>query len=179
MTNQFTEGFSTSTETPPNLANKITMVWKARKEKIRTLKQSSAGSHSSSVSVTMGKLPRKSCLRTHEDSLDSDWSNGGSSVSSQRSETAKCESSFLSAPGSSTISTRISSHATESLDAQVSKVSRGIEAPAVTETTIQSTGSNSTYSQKSKSVRFSVVEIRDYAREVADNPSCSSGPPIG
>ena len=154
------------------------MVWKGRKEKTTTLKQSTTGSHSSSVTATMGKLPRKSCLRSQEFSLDSDWSNGGSSVSSQRSETIRCESSLNSAPATSTISTRISSPPSESLDAHDSKVSRIAELPA-TETTTRSTGSNSTSSQKSKNVRFSVVEIRDYAREVADNPSCSSGPPIG
>ncbi len=178
MTNQYSRLIFTqrnNTSTPPN---KITMVWKALKEKSGITKHSSTGSHSSTFSVNMGKLPKKSCLRTAEDSLDSDWSNGGSSVSSQRSETVKCESSFISVPANSTISTRMSTHATESLDANVSKVSRVIEAPTM-ETTTRSTGSNTTYSEKCKSVRFSVVEIRDYAREVADNPSCSSGPPIG
>ena len=29
------------------------------------------------------------------------------------------------------------------------------------------------------SVRFSEIQIRDYERVVGDNPSCSSGPPIG
>ena len=30
-----------------------------------------------------------------------------------------------------------------------------------------------------KSVRFKEIHIRDYERVVGDNPSCSSGPPIG
>eukprot|EP00934_Nitzschia_sp_Nitz4_P009197 Nitzschia sp. Nitz4//scaffold75_size92586//53602//55203//NITZ4_004858-RA/size92586-augustus-gene-0.81-mRNA-1//1//CDS//3329557714//9187//frame0 len=30
-----------------------------------------------------------------------------------------------------------------------------------------------------KSVSFSIVEIRDYERTISDNPSCSSGPPVG
>lgn len=30
-----------------------------------------------------------------------------------------------------------------------------------------------------KSVRFNEIHIRDYERTVGDNPSCSSGPPIG
>ena len=30
-----------------------------------------------------------------------------------------------------------------------------------------------------KSVRFSEVHVRDYERVVGDNPSCSSGPPMG
>jgi hypothetical protein len=31
---------------------------------------------------------------------------------------------------------------------------------------------------KSRSVIFTAIEIREYARTVGDNPSCSSGPPI-
>ena len=33
--------------------------------------------------------------------------------------------------------------------------------------------------RQKNSVRFSEIQIRDYERVVGDNPSCSSGPPIG
>ena len=34
-------------------------------------------------------------------------------------------------------------------------------------------------SASNKAVKFSEVHIRDYERDIGDNPSCSSGPPIG
>lgn len=38
---------------------------------------------------------------------------------------------------------------------------------------------SSTHRSMDKNVRFSDIYIRDYERSVGDNPSCSSGPPIG
>jgi hypothetical protein len=38
---------------------------------------------------------------------------------------------------------------------------------------------NSAKQQPEKGVRFNEIHIRDYERIVGDNPSCSSGPPIG
>lgn len=37
---------------------------------------------------------------------------------------------------------------------------------------------NSSRRCRSQSVLFTAIEIREYARTVGDNPSCSSGPPI-
>jgi len=35
-----------------------------------------------------------------------------------------------------------------------------------------------TRKNKDNSIQFEAIEIREYARTVGDNPSCSSGPPI-
>jgi hypothetical protein len=40
-------------------------------------------------------------------------------------------------------------------------------------------GERSERAQQEKAVRFSEIHIRDYERVVGDNPSCSTGPPIG
>ena len=45
--------------------------------------------------------------------------------------------------------------------------------------TSRSKDSSGKKSSNRKAVRFHDIQIRDYERIVGDNPSCSSGPPIG
>lgn len=170
----------------------VTMMWKVRRNSKDTMsKLSSVGT---SPNPSIKKLPKKSSLKRAGDGLDSDWSSvGSSSTSSQRSETYKCDhSSFQSSSAPSKSSSHSSEPSTvspissQSLDARVSAASRAFESSCSAGESVnrsqasanQSTRSASS-SQKSKGVKFSVVEIRDYEREIGDNPSCSNGPPIG
>lgn len=175
------------------------MVWKIKnkknsKDNTKAMHSSLRSSGSGSTGTMISKSPGKSCLRKLGDSLDSDWSNSGSSVaSSQRSDTFKCDQSSQGTPGSTPRSnnsngscensSRTSSQASDSLDARISAAARAhnvsFPASAPLSAGVRSTGSSGSGSQKNRAVRFSVVEIRDYEREIADNPSCSCGPPIG
>jgi len=131
----------------------------------------SPGSQGSIISTSMTRLPSKGCLRKvgskSESSLES---SGISADSSSRSETEKlCDQS--------------SSFHTQALGSSGSLISQSdsFDKPRDKHTTqaLQSQTSGSTVSSKSKRVQFSVVEIRDYEREIGDNPSCSDGCPIG
>lgn len=54
--------------------------------------------------------------------------------------------------------------------------SAGVESSAARSTP---SGDSRNGKLKRKSVRFNDIQIRYYERTVGDNPSCSSGPPIG
>ena len=174
------------------------MVWKIRrKSKENMLKHhSSTGSSESQMVVrrtSSNKLPKRSCLK--RDSLDSDWSSAASSVtSSQRSDTYKCD--HISCVNSGEVPMRTSADsgsADHSSSSQLAEsLDSGFPAPGRVSESLGSVGlsissrpashmsaTSSSPSLSSKAVRFSVVEIRDYDREMSDNPSCSSGPPIG
>lgn len=187
------------------------MAWKLRRNNKDKMSSSvglpSVGVGNSFNNPALKKLPKRSCLRGGSHSLDSDWSSNGSSTSSHRSDTYRCDHSSsynsFSAPSKSCGSslepnqrpTSSSSQASQSLDATRVSSAAGINLQELSSSAcnISSGGghtqrsqrsthrsqSSVSSSQKSKNVSFSVVEIRDYEREVADNPSCSSGPPIG
>jgi hypothetical protein len=48
-----------------------------------------------------------------------------------------------------------------------------------TTSTEHSTASRSLSEVKKKNVRFNVLYFRDYERMIGDNPSCTTGPPVG
>jgi len=62
---------------------------------------------------------------------------------------------------------------------QYSVSSRSWDRESSTSETIQSNQSKSISEVKIENVRFNVIYIRDYERVVGDNPSCSTGPPVG
>ena len=132
---------------------------------------SSPGSQGSIISSTMKRLPSKGCLRKVGSKSESSLESSGASVaSSSRSETEKfCDQS--------------SSYQTQALESSDSLISQydSLDKPCNKYTThaVQSHTSGSTVSSKSKRVQFSVVEIRDYERDIGDNPSCTDGCPIG
>ena len=179
------------------------MVWKMKsstKHKKTPIESSWRSVDSRSTGTLVSKTPKKGCLRMAENPSDSDWSKSGSSVSTHHSETFRHDQSSLnttvssqrsssnssSSNGSSLARSWVPYQASESLDARLCAKARGqpsSHASSERSSSLQGlVGVPSTYSgdsQKNKSVRFSVVEIRDYEREIADNPSCSNGAPIG
>jgi hypothetical protein len=58
-------------------------------------------------------------------------------------------------------------------------LSCGVQRRRVSASSPPSLASSSLSSSSWKSVSFGTVHIREYDRTVSDNPSCSSGPPIG
>jgi hypothetical protein len=152
------------------------MVWKM---KLRRGTQASSVSLESSpgsqgsMTPTKKRAPTKGCLRTSgsnsESSPASSEVSASSSRSSVRSETEKCcdQSSWYYSQPPESLGSSVSQ--LESLDVHRNKRMTP---------SMQSLASGSTASSKSKRVQFSVVEIRDYEREVGDNPSCSDGCPI-
>lgn len=132
---------------------------------------SSPGSQGSNIPSTIKRPPTKGCLRKDGSKSESSLeSSGVSAGSSTRSETEKlCDQS-----------SSFQTQAVESADSLVSQYD-SLDQPYnnCTIQAVQSQTSGSTVSSKSKRVKFSVVEIRDYEREVGDNPSCTDGCPIG
>lgn len=149
------------------------MKLRSRNKEASPTLDSSPGSQGSITSTTR-RLPAKGCIR--RSGSDSDYSGAScgasimSSHSSVRSETEKSYDQSASLHSQAGGSGESWVPQQESLDEQRN---RG------TAQAMRSLASASTGSSKSKRVQFSVVEIRDYEREVGDNPSCSNGCPIG
>ena len=159
------------------------MLWKVHRN-CKSEMSTDLPSRRTSIKTAVGKNPNKSCLRR---ASDSEWSSLASSDSSHRSETYKCDQSSSRGSNSSEPIRQPMQQACGGFDAVVPVGGgRVVESSCSTrdhtnkpQVAAHELDSSASSSKKSKVVRFSVVEIRDYEREVGDNPSCSNGPPIG
>ena len=120
------------------------------------LKGSDAGSHSSRTSSGRSQSDQR------YQSTTKSGESGGRSVnsSSRQSEGSDHHSATTGSSGSSVHVSKSSAGGRRSLQHSVDNRTP-IRSPA------------------EKSVQFKEIYIRDYERIVGDNPSCSSGPPIG
>jgi len=158
----------------------FTMVWKKRHNKQSSGSIEPLPGNSQQSSTSKMKPPRKGSLRTTSttnNGFSSDMSSPSSSESSGRSsspsETEKC-------------CDQSSTHHSQQSGGSVNSLSSHIESLASCDgnnhkkmsQAIQSVSSTTLSSSKMKRVQFSVVEIRDYERQIGDNPSCSDGCPI-
>ena len=104
-------------------------------------------------------------------------------VGSERSSTTPTSS--LASIGSSHPSTRTSSSSSSLITPNRSSVAdnESIRTMSTNRSSSSSLSSGPEGSKlrknKKKSVKFHEIHIRDYERTISDNPSCSSGPPIG
>lgn len=159
----------------------VGMVWKMKLRRANKGSPaslgSSPGSHDSSISTTRC-LPSKSCLHA-SDSMSSNslagMESASGSHSSVRSETEKillCDQSSSHHSEATSQKGCLSYH--DSLDNRL----KGQSTTPVKLTAHSVASASSASSSSSKKVKFSVVEIRDYERQVGDNPSCTDGCPI-
>jgi hypothetical protein len=173
-----------------------TMVWKIRRN----------GKDNNNVPAVRGPVSFKSCLKKDSDDRSKastvsskkygDY-NGGADQSTARSNGSRSEGSR--SHGSGSLGTKsINSRLTDpSSQYAVRQAAGSSEQPSVTSSSADGSqeskassknsvraashasqrSSASSYSEKV--VRFHNIYIRDYERVVGDNPSCSTGPPVG
>lgn len=135
------------------------------------------------TNVNKASCLKKSACETGESSSRLDSSDGRIECNGQ--DASPSLSSSLSTASRSTLSSAAPSNRQPSrheISAAVeasSKQSRGAQRGRVSSRSFPSCTSETYSVSGSKSVKFGTTEIREYNRAVSDNPSCSSGPPIG
>jgi hypothetical protein len=124
----------------------------------------------------------KSCLKRSNPGMVSDQkaaAEEGSSSTDRRlhgSLSSGSGSKHSSGPHSRSSSTRGSVKSGSRTDSAASSKSQSSSLHSERHATGASTGSGSLWR---KAVRFNRIYIREYERTLGDNPSCSSGPPVG
>jgi len=148
------------------------MVWKAKKSR-RVESRSPVPTYDQSTGL---RAPRP-CLRASQD--DTLFVNHQHVNSSERDQSAKSSRSPPSAlSGSVSSKTRETVGSDDHAKSYESGCS-GDSGISCGMSHIKTPQHYANGSGQSLSVRFSIVAIREHERAVGDNPSCSTGPPIG
>ena len=118
------------------------------------------------------KTSKKSCLRQ-----SADGSSIASSSGSSRSIGSSSKFSSTSLDDDTSTMSGVSSSAKPLRNPADESVKSSSSLPLPAES--RSSSDTSSHRPSSKAVRFNKIHIRDYERDIGDNPSCSSGPPVG
>lgn len=137
------------------------------------------------VTTTKGCLKKTNCDTTGEPSsrVDSSDMRGKSSLVTSMAGGSRSDSGSAALVASSKRqrgSSHYGSTAAPSTTSAYNALSDGVHHMRVSASSVVPSLASSSYSTSSwKNVSFGTVHIREYDRAIGDNPSCSSGPPIG